>query len=117
MESLKKHKLTHGELHLWNLGYVYTDASKRYMKLMPIDFGRSFVGKPHTKIELGTLLHILNKELHEKPMPDFNRRVVANLIRALGKTKFGISFPKSLRKVEDNYDWQQVKYMEKYGFW
>ncbi|CAM9260247.1 unnamed protein product, partial [Sphacelaria rigidula] len=41
MESLKKHKLTHGDLHLWNLGYVYTDESKRYMKLMPIDFGRS----------------------------------------------------------------------------
>lgn len=117
MESLKKHKLTHGDLHLWNLGYVYTDESKRYMKLMPIDFGRSFVGKAHTEFELGALLRILNKEFHEKPMPDFNRRVVANLIRALAKIKFGISFPKSLREAEANYDKQQVKYMEKYGFW
>ncbi|CAM9564069.1 unnamed protein product, partial [Ectocarpus sp. 12 AP-2014] len=41
MLAFRTHKLTHGDLHLNNIGYVYTDASKRYMRLMPIDFGRS----------------------------------------------------------------------------
>ncbi|CAN0502502.1 unnamed protein product, partial [Ectocarpus sp. 12 AP-2014] len=41
MLAFRTHKLTHGDLHLNNIGYIYTDASKRYMRLMPIDFGRS----------------------------------------------------------------------------
>ncbi|CAM9750246.1 unnamed protein product [Sphacelaria rigidula] len=45
LDSFRRHKLTLADLHMWNLGYVYTDASKKHLKLMPIDFGRSSKGK------------------------------------------------------------------------
>lgn len=51
-----------------------------YMKLLPIDFGRSTCskGKAHTELEVGCLLRNLGKKLHvkgegtDKPAPDFN---------------------------------------------
>lgn len=55
VESMKMHKLTHTDLHLWNLGYVYTDGSKKHIKLLPIDFGRSVVGKAKPELELGAI--------------------------------------------------------------
>lgn len=32
IKAFKQHKLTHGDLHLDNIGYVYTDSSKKYME-------------------------------------------------------------------------------------
>ncbi len=122
VESMRVNKLTHADLHLWNLGYVYTDASKKYMKLMPIDFGRSVVDKAHPELELGAILRILRKKFHEKggdtkPVPDFNRRVIVNLIRSLAKMKFGISFSASLAQVEKRFLRQLDAHMKKNGFW
>lgn len=120
--SMQKHKLTHADLHLWNLGYVYTDASKKYFELMPIDFGRSVVGEANPELELGAILRILRSHFHQKggdskPAPEFNRRVIANLIRALSPKRFGITFPKTLAEADDNYSAQLERYMVKHGFW
>lgn len=59
MVAFKTHKLTHGDFHLNNIGYVNTDASKRYMRLMPIDFGRTYVGTVFTSLEVGELMSTL----------------------------------------------------------
>jgi len=46
LDSFRRHKLTHADLHLLvEFGYVYTYASKKHLKLMPIDFERSSKGK------------------------------------------------------------------------
>ena len=122
VESMKKHKLTHADLHLWNLGYVYTDASKKHIKLMPIDFGRSVVGKANPELELGAILRILRSRFHQKggenkPVPEFNRRVIVNLIRALSPRRFGVTFPKTLAEADDNFSDQLTRHMVKQGFW
>jgi hypothetical protein len=118
--SFRDHKLTHGDLHLDNIGYVYTDASKRYMKLLPIDFGRSYVGKAHTSLEIGALMRILRKVYqlkkdHRHPVPDYNRRVMMNLVRKLARTKFGITLRKSLSEVEERYLSQLYKYLDEFN--
>lgn len=116
VEEFKKHKLTHADMHLWNLGYVYTDASKKYMSLMPIDFGRSVVGKANPELELGCLLRALQPEFSDK-VPQFNRQVIVNLIRSLSPQRFGISFPGTLKDAADRYEEQLTTHMEEAGLW
>lgn len=60
MKAFHKDKLTHGDFHLNNIGDIYTDASKRSMKLMPIDFGRSHIEKAYASLEIGGLIRTLN---------------------------------------------------------
>ena len=116
VDDFKKHKLTHADMHLWNLGYVYTDASKKHMSLMPIDFGRSVVGKANPELELGCLLRALHPSL-SKAVPQFNRQVIVNLIRSLSPQRFGISFPGSLKDAADRYEEQLNTHMEEAGLW
>lgn len=116
VEAFKKHKLTHADLHLWNLGYVYTDSSKKYIRLMPIDFGRSVVGESNPELEIGAILRTLQASFSEK-VPEFNRRVIANLLRALSPRRFGISFPGKLSDASDRFVELLTIHMEKHGFW
>ena len=116
VEAFKKHKMTHADLHLWNLGYVYTDSSKKYMRLMPIDFGRSVTGESNPELEIGAILRILQARF-TKDIPEFNRRVIANLLRALSPRRFGLSFPGKLRDASDRFDELLLIHMEKHGFW
>ena len=50
-------------------------------------------------------------------MPEFNRRVIVNLIRALSPRRFGITFPKTLAEADDNFSDQLERHMVKQGFW
>ena len=116
VEAFKQHKLTHADLHLWNLGYVYTDSSKKYMRLMPIDFGRSVVGESNPELEIGAILRILQASFSEK-VPEFNRRVIANLLRVLSPRKFGVSFPGKLSDASDRFEELLTIHMKKHKFW
>lgn len=80
MVAFREHKLTHGDFHLNNIGYVYTDASKRNMKLMPIDFGRSHIGKSFTSIEVGSLMRTLDPSFRGK-LHHENRQDLVNHLR------------------------------------
>lgn len=82
MLAFRTHKLTHGDLHLNNIGYVYTDASKRYMRLMPIDFGRSYVGKAFTSLEVGALMRTLAPSFRGALHPE-NRGPLVRYIKKL----------------------------------
>lgn len=46
----------------------------------------------------------------DKHVPDFNRRVVANLVRTLAEMNYGISFPRSFSEAEDIFCKQLGKY-------
>lgn len=82
MKAFQKHKLTHGDFHLNNIGFVYTNASKTKMKLMPIDFGRSHVGAAYTGIEIGSLMRTLDSKFRG-PVPGENRICFIKYIRAI----------------------------------
>lgn len=113
MVAFKKHKLTHGDLHLNNIGYVYTDASKRYMKLMPIDFGRSHIGNAFTSIEVGSLMRTLDPRFRET-LHDENRGDLARYIRKLALSsdlKYRID---SFAVVAAKYKSHTTMYMNKY---
>lgn len=98
VQSMIEQKLTHADLHLWNIGYVYTDASKKFMTLMPIDFGRSVVGHVNSAMDLCAILRVLHKKFNNnddvnKDVHKLNRPVLARFIRSFAKLKFGISLP------------------------
>lgn len=113
MDAFREHKITHADLHLSNLGYVYTDASKKHIKLMPIDFGRSSLGKAHTKLELGALLRGLRKGSLAKPIPDYNRRVMANFIRSVSFKKYGIEMEPTIDLAAKSFEDEITLYMKK----
>lgn len=113
MVAFKNHKLTHGDLHLNNIGYVYTDASKRYMKLMPIDFGRSYVGTAFTSLEVGALMRTLAPTFRGGLHPE-NRGPLARYIK-----KFSLSSDLNYRVdsfavVAAKFTSQMRVYMMKY---
>lgn len=113
MMAFRKHKLTHGDFHLSNIGYVYTDASKRNMKLMPIDFGRSHIGNAFTSIEVGALMRTLNPDFRTS-MHDENRGDLVKHIR-----KFALSSPLSYRitsfaTVAEKFKLHLTKYFNKF---
>lgn len=85
MVDFKTHGLTHGDFHLNNIGYVYTDASKRHMKLMPIDFGRSHVGKAFTGLEVGALMRTLAPTFRMGPHPE-NRALLVRYIKKMARS-------------------------------
>lgn len=91
---------------VWNMVYVYPEASKTHMKLMPTDFERCSKGNAYIELGSGSLLRILGERFYvkesvtDKPIPDLNRRVLANLVRTLAEMKRGISFILSLSEAE-----------------
>lgn len=92
------------------------------MKLLPIDFGRSYVGKAHTSLEIGGPMRILRKKFHmkqdnEAPVPDYNRRVLTNLIRKFAKQVFRITLRKTLNEVSKRYLAQLERYRIEFGKW
>lgn len=72
-------------------------------------------------MEVGCLLRILGKIFHvqgegtDKHVPDFNRWVVASLVRTFAEMKYGISFPRSFSEAEDIFSKQLGKYMKNTG--
>lgn len=80
MKAFQKHKLTHGDFHLNNIGWKYTNKSKTKMKLMPIDFGRSHIGRAYTNIEMGSLVRTIDSTFRSR-VPPINRRSLVKYIR------------------------------------
>ena len=80
MKAFRKHRFTHGDFHLNNIGFVYTNASKTKMKLMPIDFGRAYVGRAYTNIEMGSLMRTIDSTFRSI-VPMQNRKILVTLIR------------------------------------
>lgn len=119
VKSLKEHDLTHANLHINNIGYVYTDSSKKHMKLMPIDFGRFYVAKAHTTKLARSCASIRNKSKqdNESPVPDYNGRVLMNLIRKFARQMFQITLRKSLNEVSKRYLAQLERYRNEFGVW
>lgn len=78
-QQLKTNNLTHGDFHPYNIAYVYTDASRKQMKLMLIDFHRSHVGVAHPRLEVGALVYCL----WEGKMREDNRKILLACLRKL----------------------------------
>lgn len=112
MVAFKKHKLTHGDLHLNNIGYVYTDASKRYMKLMPIDFGRSYVGKAFASLEVGALMRTLGPTFHGT-LHKKNRGLLVRYILKLALSS-ELNYHIDLNRVVQKFNFELTDYMKKY---
>lgn len=58
-KAMKAKKVTHGDFHTGNIGYVYTDSAKRKMKLTLIDFDRSSPYEANPRLESGALWYSL----------------------------------------------------------
>ncbi len=108
-QQLQTNNLTHGDFHLYNIAYVYTNASRRHMKLMLIDFDRSYVGVAHPRLEVGALLFCF----WEGKMLEANRKLLLSCLRKLfrkdmniiiGDVKmWNIGFLRQLRVYMTNY--------------
>ncbi|CAM9211488.1 unnamed protein product [Ectocarpus fasciculatus] len=113
MLAFRTHRLTHGDLHLNNIGYVYTDASKRYMRLMPIDFGRSYVGRAFTSLEVGSLVRTLAPSFRGGLHPE-NRGPLARYIKSLAWSSALNFRVDSFATVQEKFTSQMRAYLVKY---
>lgn len=112
MKAFQKHKLTHGDFHLNNIGWKYTNKSKTKMKLMPIDFGRSHIGHAYTNIEMGSLMRTIDSTFRSR-VPPINRRSLVKYIRdvSIDQLNFRVG---SLKLMGYNFRNDLPRYMRKH---
>ncbi len=109
MKTFQKHKLTHGDFHLNNIGWKYTNKSKTRMKLMPIDFGRSHIGHAYTNIEMGSLMRTIDSTFRSRVPPD-TRRYLVKFIRDISDEELNFRVG-NLKVVGYNFRHDLPRYM------
>ena len=77
LSKLRREGFTHGDFHIGNLGYVYTDSTRKSVTVAPIDFGYTSTEKAFTKFEIMQLVRTLD--------PSFYKTKNKSPLRALAK--------------------------------
>lgn len=112
MKAFQKHKLTHGDLHLNNIGWKYINKSKTRMKLMPIDFGRSHIGHAYTNVDMGSLMRTIDSTFRSRVPPN-NRRSLVKYIRDISIEELNFRVG-SLKLMGLNFREDLPRYMRKH---
>ena len=113
VDRLKKAKVVHGDFHLDNMGYVYTDSSKSSIRILPIDFGWSSRGRAFTEFEL--ILILETSQVEYRDLFGNNASVFSETLIKAAKSKFGIVLPSSTSEIHKKYNAEFKKY-EKYWY-
>ena len=101
LNTLRKNKLTHSDLHQSNLGYKYLDSKKLRVELVPIDFGLAMSNTANTELEILKFLRTIHFKfinIH----PD-NHRYLFNSMRRIASKVYNIHIPTSQTEIEERY--------------
>ena len=107
--KMKKEGFTHGDFHIDNIGYVYTDSSKTKVTIAPIDFGFTYTKKSFMKFDLTQLVRVL----HPSYFPKAKKSPLIRLEKEIRKiaTSINIDIP-IRRKIEKQHDKFHRKYID-----
>ena len=106
--KLKKEGFTHGDFHIDNIGYVYTDSSKTKVTVAPIDFGFTYTKKSFMKFDLMQLVRVLSPSY----FPKARKAPLIALEKEIRKIaeSINIEIPKR-NKIERAHDKAHQKYI------
>lgn len=98
---MEKHNVTHGDLHLDNIGFVYGRGNEPG-RIKILDYGYASTARSMPEIELVQFV----RTLHSRYTPRINRENANYLIkqcRAESKRLFDLSIPRSLTHIEERF--------------
>lgn len=86
---MRNKKVTHGDFHLGNIGYVFTDRARTKKKLILIDFARSYDKKANAKLEWGALQYAFwergPRSIREENRMPFRNRIADKFNSEMGE--------------------------------
>jgi len=114
VKKLKKANISHGDFHFGNMGFKYIDSSKKFIKMVPIDFGWANITKSSTKIELLKPAETIGPEYFDdndpkKPSKDFVK-IFRELLQEKSESVFKIKIPKTDKALSKAYESEHKKY-------
>jgi len=85
--EMYENRLSHGDLHLHNIGYIIDSVGKIQIKL--IDFGASKISKSKSKNRLADDIEELYSHIMETVKDDFMKKTFIYIFKYYGKKIFG----------------------------
>jgi len=110
--KFQREGVTHGDFHIGNIGYVFTDSTKTKVVVAPIDFGITTTKKAHTRFELLQLSRTLSP-VYSDSKHKYSLALLDKHIRQLSTSIYNYNLP-SKGTIEKIHGKKHDKYIDTY---
>ena len=110
IQRLRMEGFTHGDFHIGNLGYVFTDPSRTRVRIVPIDFGLTSTKRAFTYLEIIQLVRT-SHPVYNARMPRDTLAQFIDVVRKLAKERHSYIIPKRQSTVESQFMDEMKEYI------
>lgn len=110
IQRLREEGFTHGDFHIGNLGYVFTDSSKTKVRIMPIDFGWTSTKRAFTYLEVIQLVRT-SHPMYNAGMPRDTLAQFVAVVRKLAEKVYAYKLPMGQSSIESHFMKEMREYV------